>query len=297
MTSLLLERPLPRRDAITIPTLWIAVALSLLIHGLALWQWLPEMKKHFLTPDSPDEGKGKGSLVVNIAPPAKPKASPPPAPAAQAAPPTRGVPPQPSRSAPPPMASARPGPSLPLPRPPQPVVTPSPPRPAPLDLSSYIEAQRRARAETQAPAPVAAPQTAPPQPVEDENARRDRIIAANLGTQNTPSFGYDPARGGGVFQIQSMTSDEASFVFYGWNKEIRRNSRQTIEVKRGTNPDIRLAVVRRMIVIIREHEREDFTWVSQRLGRDVTLSARPGDTAGLEDFLLKEFFVELRSRQ
>jgi hypothetical protein len=35
-------------------------------------------------------------------------------------------------------------------------------------------------------------------------------------------------------------------------------------------------------------------WISQRLRRDVTLSARPADNAGLEDFLMQEFFADPR---
>ena len=73
------------------------------------------------------------------------------------------------------------------------------------------------------------------------------------------------------------------FLFLGWNKEIRRDTSQKIEVRKGQASDIRIAVVRRMIAIIREHEKEDFIWESQRLSRDVTLSARLRDTAGLED--------------
>jgi hypothetical protein len=65
-------------------------------------------------------------------------------------------------------------------------------------------------------------------------------------------------------------------------------------VERGANPSIEIAIVRRMIVIIREHESGDFVWRSQRLGRDVTLSARAADTAGLEEFLMREFFPERR---
>jgi hypothetical protein len=45
-----------------------------------------------------------------------------------------------------------------------------------------------------------------------------------------------------------------------------------------------------MIEIIRDREPGDFVWVSQRLGRNVNLSARPSDNAGLEDFLMQEFF-------
>jgi len=86
----------------------------------------------------------------------------------------------------------------------------------------------------------------------------------------------------------------AEFTFFGWNKDIRRRAKQLIEVEKGANSDIRIAVVRRMIAIIRDHESEDFVWVSPRLGREVTLSARPGDNAGLEAFLMQEFFPESR---
>jgi hypothetical protein len=66
-------------------------------------------------------------------------------------------------------------------------------------------------------------------------------------------------------------------MFYGWNKNVERNTAQLIEVRRGVNSDIRIAVVRRMIAIIREHEHEDFIWESKRLGRNVSLSARARD--------------------
>jgi hypothetical protein len=51
-----------------------------------------------------------------------------------------------------------------------------------------------------------------------------------------------------------------------------------------------------MIAIIRDHESEDFIWESQRLGRDVRLSARLSDNAGLEDFMMREFFPAARPR-
>jgi hypothetical protein len=84
--------------------------------------------------------------------------------------------------------------------------------------------------------------------------------------------------------------DTADFLFFGWNKDIKRKIMQTIEVRRDNNPDIRIAVVRKMISIIREYERGDFVWDSQRLGRSLTLSARPADNAGLEEFMMREFF-------
>lgn len=91
-----------------------------------------------------------------------------------------------------------------------------------------------------------------------------------------------------------MGYDDAEFTFYGWNRDIGRRAFQVIEVRRGTNPDINIAVVRRMIAIIREHEKEDFRWESKRLGRDVILSARLSDTAALEAFMMQEFFTDAR---
>jgi hypothetical protein len=151
-----------------------------------------------------------------------------------------------------------------------------------------IEARRRARGESSATVPPSAPSESAT--AEDENARRDRIRAANMGTNRQQVFGYDPNRGGGVFQLGRVNYDTADFLFFGWNKDIKRKIMQTIEVRRDNNPDIRIAVVRKMISIIREYERGDFVWDSQRLGRSLTLSARPADNAGLEDFMMREFF-------
>ena len=108
------------------------------------------------------------------------------------------------------------------------------------------------------------------------------------------TFGYDPTRRGGVFHIEHLSDDAAEFIFYGWHKAMRRNMAQLIEVRKGGNPNIRIAIIRRMIAIIREYEQDDFVWESQRLGRNVTLSARARDNAGLEDFLMIEFFGEQR---
>jgi hypothetical protein len=166
------------------------------------------------------------------------------------------------------------------------VATPVPLRiPPAADLASFIEAQRRARGES----PAAAPQ-----PAEDENARATRLAVANLGSQKAQGFGEDPKRGGGVFQIKSKGVDYAEFMFYGWHADARRDLSQLVEVRKGGNSTIELAVVRKMIEIIRSYEQADFSWHSYRLKRSVMLSARPRDTATLEDFLMREFFYNPR---
>jgi hypothetical protein len=287
-----------RRDGVTIPNIWVAFALSLLIHILALWQWLPKMRP----PPSPDEmklGEANGSLLVRLLPPPSPPPAPkpvivPPAPAIEARP--RIIAARP-RTAPPVIAINRPPPNIQSPPPTVPDLTaPVPARPpANGDLASYIEARRRARAQS---APDASSEgTANAQPVEDDKARSDRIVAENLGTRSAQTFGYDPTHGGGVFQIVHMGYDNAEFIFFGWNKDIRRNTKQQIEVRKGNNSDMRIAVVRKMISIIREYEQEDFFWESYRLGRSLTLSARARDNAGLEEFMLREFFGDARVPQ
>ncbi|MBE0627229.1 MAG: hypothetical protein IH606_20715 [Burkholderiales bacterium] len=158
------------------------------------------------------------------------------------------------------------------------------------DLAAYIEARRRARG-LPAPGP-SAENSAILKPVEDDKARSNRIVAENLGTQRAQTFGYDPKQGGGLFQITRMGYDYAEFYFFGWNEDMRRNTKQLIEVRKGGNGDLRIAVVRRMISIIREHEQEDFVWESHRLGRSLSLSARERDNAGLEEFMLREFFSD-----
>jgi hypothetical protein len=295
-----LAAPRTDHDRVTIPVIWIAFALSILLHLAALIGWLPHMR--ILPFEGPERGNSGGSLTVELAPPPTKKpapapsvpraAAPPPAPSApapKAAPKLPASPPVLARREPAP-AAVSPTPPVASPSPVPPPAVPTPP--AASDLSSYIEAQRRARVDASRPSPDGAPPVE--QPVETERERHNRIVAAKLGLDNSPAIGYDPKAGGGIFQIQYVGVDEAEFVFFGWNKDIRRNSRQLIKVKRGDNPDIRIAMVRRMIAIIRENVSGDFVWISQRLRRDVTLSARPADNGGLEDFLMEEFFGDSR---
>jgi hypothetical protein len=163
-----------------------------------------------------------------------------------------------------------------------------PAKPPAEDLSALIAARRRARGELVA--------VAPQPPAESEKERHNQQVAESLGLNRTPTFGTNPDRGGGVFQIRNKSLDYAEFAFFGWNKIVRRNTLQRIEVARGSNPNIEIAVVKRIIEIIRDHATENFEWESPRTGRYVTLSARLSDNAELEAFMIREFFPEMRNR-
>jgi hypothetical protein len=298
--SLWRSPPAKRHDDVRISAIRVAFVVSLLVHALALWNYLPRVR--VLTPSDAAQGETGSPLAVQIMPLRSPLGSmpsspPPPEPLvalqspARTASPTKAAAP---RSSPPPvMTRPRQSPDVPaLPTaPPQPA--PAPPQPSgATDLAAYIEARRRARGES----PSTAQESASNAPsTETENERQNRIIAANIGMNARPSFGKNPKNGGGVFQIKTMEYSYAEFYFFGWNKDISRNSKQVIEVRKGDNADIRIAVVRRMIGIIREHETEDFLWESHRLGRQLTLSARARDTAGLEAFMMQEFFFDTRN--
>ena len=171
--------------------------------------------------------------------------------------------------------------------PPTPPAVIEPPRPAPPiegDLAAYIAARKRERGERDSPSV-------------DANAQFNRTIAANLPSAARGVAAQDTKRSGGIFQIKRMTYDDAAFEFYGWNKEMDRKTPQLIEVRKGDNADMRIAVVRRMIAIVRQFEKEDFTWESPRLRHNVVLSARIADTAALEAFLMREFFEDAHGPQ
>ena len=163
------------------------------------------------------------------------------------------------------------------------------------DLSAYIAARRSARAALEEPIakePVAKAPAAPP--VEDENTRANRIAQANLASQREMTFGFDPSKSGGVFEVTRLSYDYGEFIFVGWNSDVGRRTQQLIEVRKGNASDIRLAMVRKMIEIIRRHEPEEFVWDSNRLHRSLVLSSRLRDNSGLEDFMMQEFFAVKR---
>ena len=288
-----------RHDVVTIPLIWVAFVVSLLVHIAALWILLPKLM-HNLSELSADLGKQSGALAVQLEPkraavPSPSSAPSPPPVVAQASPPR--APSRPvtkPKPAPPLIALPKPEAEIALPKPSPPAEAPAPavaPKPIEGDLASYVEAQRRARGES--PASPAQPNAAATGSGETDAERRNRIIAANLGLNKTPSFGYDPKSAGGIFQIEHMSFEYADFYFFGLNKEIGRNTKQLIEVKRGTDSDIKIAVIRKMIAIIRDNISGDFIWLSRRGA--VTMSARPSDNAELEAFIMNDVFPDERS--
>jgi hypothetical protein len=157
---------------------------------------------------------------------------------------------------------------------------PAPTSAPPADLTAYINAarERRRAAESSAEREYAAAKANEHAPTADE-ARMANIMR-NLQPQGT----------NGVFQIISVGTRTGKFSFRGWTKDYSNSRRELIEVEAGQNGDVERAIVRRMIELIRKYYKGDFNWESQRLNRVVIMSARVEDNAGLEDFLMREFF-------
>ena len=161
-----------------------------------------------------------------------------------------------------------------LPPPPEKITPPE------LDMSTMLNAARERRRATQEVAQEAqqGSRGMSPQEVAEANVRRS-MQQAN-GRQGT----------NGVFQIINKSTRMASFSFRGWKASANNSWRQVIEVDAGLGGNVELAIVRRMIELIRTHYSGDFSWESQRLGRVINLSARPQDSTELETFMMREFF-------
>ena len=248
----------------------LLISLSLHISFLVL---LPSRD---VTDVSPASGP-QGPMVVRLAPSAP---APPPSAAEMLPPqPTPQKPPRPPQA--PQMMTV---PSLtpqstPLvPQPPEPI---RPPVTPPTDFMSMVNAKRELRAAAEALA-RADGRASGREPSADEVAmsninRNLRTLSQRDGTS-------------GVFQILSKGHRAAQFSFNGWTGDRSNSRRDVIDVDAGLNGNIETAIIRRMIELIRTHYKGDFNWDSQRLGRVVVLSARVEDTAGLEEFMLREFF-------
>jgi hypothetical protein len=162
-------------------------------------------------------------------------------------------------------------------------VQPTPPKsPAPEktneptagDMMSLINQKRSQRSEQEV-------QTATNTPSTSKENDRDSIIKNNLAQPGTS----------GIFQLRDMGLTSAKIAFTGWKSDARNAKFEVFEVKSQPNEPIELAIVRKIITIIRRDYSGDFNWISRR-GNEVVLSARLEDNAALEQFLLKEFFPD-----
>jgi len=156
-----------------------------------------------------------------------------------------------------------------------------------VDTMSQVAAAREKRRalEEQAARENSEAQTASRGPSENDLALariKANIQAANYNRQGT----------NGIFQVLDIGVQTGRFSFRGWTNDPKESTRRTYEVDAGVGGDVKLALIRRMIQLIREHYTGDFNWDSQRLDRVVVLSARPQDTAILESFMMQEFFKE-----
>jgi outer membrane biosynthesis protein TonB len=289
------DAPPPQYDRITVRAITVAIVLSLLVHFVVLL--LPAFNPVNKEMKAPADEIGP--LSVTIA-----QSTPPPAPQPKPEPPAqqqKPTPPTPTPTPQKPIArqpQPRPKPQVsvngnqppfvvppPVEPTPTPEVQPQPVKPTVDDFAETLAARQAARR--------AANGGAPDEVVESDNERANRIAKANvLGQQRSASPGQDPDQAGGIFDLRHTGVNDAEFVFNGWNHDFRRTLGKTFEVKTGNNPDIRIAVIRQMIAIIREQRPTDFEWHSHRLGKVVTMSARPQDQPELELFLMKEFYPQ-----
>ena len=268
----------------------IALIISILVHLLLLITLAPN-----LLPTGKPITQPR-SLNVSLTPPAKPaKASEPPA-----------VPEEPvkketvtkqkkltTKPTPSPrlIAAAKPSPqtktdtfkvppivipkNLPKPTPEQ-APEPFPGEDMPAYIKRQKEYQQRKQGYTSRDIADANPDNGP-----SVDSKRNKAISENLklGGSN------------GIFEIKNMGLHSAQFSFKGWkNNNVSRAISEYIDVDVPDGGDVKLAIVRKMIMIIRREYSGDFNWESHRLDRVIVLSARREDNSGLESFLMQEFF-------
>ena len=147
------------------------------------------------------------------------------------------------------------------------------------DMAAYVRAQQAKRVDEEAQAAQINAEAVARERGPTEAQMRDERIKRNL------KYGTN-----GIFEITSLGGRHATFSFRGWTDNYSSAKLQYFEVEASGGQDVRLVLVRRMIDLIREHYDGNFNWESHRLRRSVVLSAKLEDTAGLEDFLMKEFF-------
>jgi hypothetical protein len=246
--------------------IFLAFIGSLIVHLLVLFA-IP----HKLI-ETGDGAAANGPISVVLKPPGRKPAA---AAEAERPPPPKRLASRPKNQTPPIITTTRPSANAPVVA--RPVAPPEPVAEPPADLQAFVEAARAKR--RQSGSSYSGESSAGSGGPSEEEVRMANVMR-NLrpGTN-------------GVFQILSMSTRSAAFTFRGWTTDVNNARREYISVEVGSHPSIELAVVRKMIELIRRYYKGNFNWESQRLDRVVTLSARLEDTDGLEDFLIREFFA------
>ena len=257
----------------------IAVIGSLLLHALILFLIVPYIPLNSASPPPT-------SIEVSLAPPKQAEKvieQPLPEPESEKPikPPPKVVKTTPKVMTQKPSRNTKPSFTVPdvvaIQKPTPDVVTPT--KDAPTDMMAYVNQQRAKR---QASESDAAKQNADAVAREvglTDEQKRDERIKSNF--QNGTN---------GIFEITSLSGRNATFSFLGWTTSLSNAKRQFFEIEAKSGQDVRLLMIKRMISLIREHYQGDFDWDSHRLGKVVKLSARPEDSAGLEEFIMTEFF-------
>jgi len=197
-------------------------------------------------------------------------------------------------------------PPLPLPRPPTP---PRPVRQDVIETTKVTPPREEIRSEVLQKEDVAAP-TDLSEYINQRRAQQRRVAGIFDGFENNKNINPKPQPSAeeirmakvkrnlqmpgtsGIFQIIKIGPRYAQFSFRAWTIGGGNPRRELIEVEAGPDGNIERAIIRRMIQLIRQYHQDDFNWESDRLNRVIVLSARPGDSEGLENFLMREFFGE-----
>lgn len=147
------------------------------------------------------------------------------------------------------------------------------------DMQSYMKAQQAKRHSTEFDAARQNAEAAAKEAGPSEEEMRDQRIAKNL-----------QGGAGGTFTLTSLSGRRATFSFNGWVNSLSNQKQQYFEVEATSGQDVRVLMIKQVISFIRESYQGDFPWDSKRLGKVITLSARPEDNSSLEEFLMTEFF-------
>jgi hypothetical protein len=257
---------------------WLALAVSLAIHVL-VFTLAPKPRYDEVGPRG-ERTPLRVELVTREVP--QPQSETPPAPRPE---PVRRPTPRGERHAP--VMTAQPRPqttpapirAVPVPQPEKAPPAPAPPTPT-FDMAAMIRERQQQRRTAEAALARGDPNAQAPPSSDPAVASLNRNLATLHGREGV----------GGIFQILHMGTRTGEFAFNGWRPDSQRQWREVIEVDAGDGGNLELAMVRRMIELIRTHYSGDFNWESHRLQRVVVLSARPEDQGELEDFLMREFF-------